>query len=565
MFLPMTVEELRRLGWKKLDVILVTGDAYIDSYHSGVALIGKLLLSKGYKVGVISQPDVNSERDISALGEPGLFWGVSAGCVDSIVANYTPLRKKRKSDDFTPGGKNTKRPDRATIVYTNLIRRYFKNTVPIILGGIEASLRRITHYDFLDDDLRKPILFDSKADILVYGMGEVAILEIAEKLKNGLDYRDTRGICFLDREKEKYLKKGYIELPSFEEAKNDKLKFIEMFKLFYENNDPLTARGLIQKTMDRYLIQNPPARLLSKEEMDFIYGLSFERDVHPAIKSKGEVKAIHTIQFSIITHRGCYGECNFCSISVHQGRHIVERSEHSVIEEAKRLVKHKGFKGYITDVGGPTANMYGIECEKKKKTGACKDKRCLFPTICKNLNLNHSRQLNLLKKLSEIEGIKGVFIGSGIRPDLVIEDKLYRERYLEEIVTNHTGGQLKIAPEHADERVLKLMGKMGVYYTEEFKRFFDKIIRKTKSRKFLTYYFIAAHPGCEKKDMLFLKNFIREKLKLTPEQVQIFTPTPSTFSSLMYYTELNPFTFEKIFVEKNLKDKEKQKEIIVRD
>ncbi|MCX7820536.1 MAG: YgiQ family radical SAM protein [Brevinematales bacterium] len=562
MFLPATKEEMKKLGWENLDIILVSGDAYIDSYYNGVALIGNFLVSKGFKVGVISQPDINSPSDITRLGEPLLFWGISAGCVDSMVANYTALGKKRKSDDFTPGGENNKRPDRATIVYTNLIKRYFKKTVPIVIGGIEASLRRIAHYDFIDNGLRKPILFDAKADILVYGMGELTTLELAMKLKNGEDYKETKGICFIEKDKKSFFEKGFIELPSFEEVVNDKFKFIEMFKIFYENNDPINGRGLIQKTLDRYLIQNPPQRLLTTEEMDYIYSLPFEREVHPYDRKNGEVKAIHTIQFSITTHRGCYGGCNFCAISVHQGKNIIERSEGSIITEVKNLVHHKNFKGYISDLGGPTANMYGIDCDKRKISGSCKGKNCMSPETCRQLKISHKRQLNVLKQVRKVAGIKKVFISSGIRPDLVLEDKEYGEKYLKEILEFHTSGQLKIAPEHSEQKVLTLMGKMKREYIEKFKKMFDNL---KKDGQFLTYYFIAAHPGCNENDMIKLRKFIKENLKLNPEQVQIFTPTPSTFSTLMYYTEIDPTSMIKIFVEKSHKGKEKQKNIIIQN
>ncbi len=563
MFLPMTKEELKKYDWKELDVIIVTGDAYIDSYHSGISIIGNYLVANGFRVGIISQPDIHLEKDITRLGEPLLFWGVSAGCVDSIVANYTSLGKKRRSDDFTPGGENTKRPDRATIVYANLIRKYFKKTVPIVLGGIEASLRRITHYDMLDNDLRRPIIFDAKADIIIYGMGELASFELAKRLKEKKDFRDIKGICFIDKEKEKYLARGYIELPSYEDVKKDKIKFSEMFKIFYDNNDPFNGKGLIQKVQDRYLIHNPPSRLLSEEELDFIYELPYERDVHPSEKAKGEVKAIHTIKFSITTHRGCIGECNFCSISIHQGKQLQSRSENSILREAERIVRMSDFKGYIMDVGGPTANMYGISCKKMKYTGMCKGKNCLFPSVCKNLKMAHDLQIKLLKKLKEMKGVKKVFVSSGIRPDMVIEDKESGQKYLEKIASENVSGQLKLAPEHASKKVLDIMKKADISYTLMFKSIFDKISKKLGKKQFLTYYFIAAHPGCELNDMRYLKNFVKKELFLTPEQVQIFTPTPSTFSTLMYYTELNPFTLERIFVEKTLKGKEKQKKALI--
>ncbi len=561
MFLPATKDEMKKLGWNELDIILVSGDAYIDSYYNGIALIGNFLVSKGFKVGIISQPDIHSPIDITRLGEPKLFWGVSAGSVDSMVANYTALGKKRKNDDFTPGGINNKRPDRATIVYTNLIRQYFKNTVPIVIGGIEASLRRIAHYDFIEDKIRKSILFDSKADILVYGMGELTTLELAERLKKNEDYHDIKGICFIDKNKEKYISKGYIEIPSFEDVSKDKLKFIEMFKIFYENNDPINSKGLIQKTLNRYLIQNPPQRLLTTEEIDYIYNLPFERDVHPFDKLKGEVKAIHTIQFSVTTHRGCFGDCNFCAISVHQGKQIIERSEKSILEEIRQITKNRYFKGYISDIGGPTANMYGIDCNKRRINGSCKNKRCLYPSICKSLKNSHQKLIELLREIRKIKGVKKAFVSSGIRYDMIIEDNKYGEEYLKEVLKHHTGGQLKVAPEHSEQKVLSLMGKTNSTYLERFKRLFDKL---RDDKQFLTYYFIAAHPGCTENDMYKLKRFIKENLKLTPEQVQIFTPTPSTFSTLMYYTELDPVSLTKIFVEKKQKEKEKQKNILTR-
>ena len=374
MFFPVTVEEKDKFGWKELDVILISGDTYIDSPYIGTSIIANLLFKHGYRVGVIAQPDINSD-EIAKLGEPRLFWGVSAGSVDSMVANYTALKKKRKSDDFTPGGLNNRRPDRATLVYTNLIRKYFKNTKPVILGGIEASLRRIPHYDYWDDKLRRSILFDAKADLIVYGMAEKAIIEVADKLKNGSDFSDVKGICYISKEPPK----DYLELPSYEEVKMDKDKFTLMFNSFYKNNDPVTGKGFYIKHGDRYLIQNPPQLPLSESEIDSVYNLNYLRDAHPYYQKQGAIKALETIKFSINTHRGCYGECNFCAISVHQGTTISSRSEKSIIDEATVISKLPGFKGYILDVGGPTANMYGIECTKKIKHGSCLYKRCIFP------------------------------------------------------------------------------------------------------------------------------------------------------------------------------------------
>lgn len=560
MFLPTSREEMKRLSWDRLDVILVTGDTYLDSPYIGAAVIGKVLFAAGYKVGIIAQPDLNSELDITRLGEPTLFWGITAGSVDSMVANYTALKKKRKKDDFTPGGKNVKRPDRATIVYCNLIKKYFKNTKPLVLGGIEASLRRIAHYDYWDDKIRKSILFDSKADILIYGMGEKSVLELAEKLKSGENPRNIKGICYVAPQP----KEGFIILPSYQEVQEDKQKFIAMFHDFYLNNDPLTAKGLCQKQDNRYLIQNPPGYPLTQKELDKVYDLDYEREVHPYYRKEGKVKALETIKFSIPTHRGCYGDCNFCSIALHQGRTIQQRSKRSILEEAKLLTRLKDFKGYILDLGGPTANMYGIECQKKLKSGSCTDKRCLYPEICPSLKINHKKQIEILEKIRRIEGVKKVFIASGIRYDMLLRDQKYGEKYLRELIKYHISGQLKIAPEHTEGNILEKMGKPDQGYLKRFKNKFYQINREQRKKQFLTYYLIAAHPGCKEGDMQRLKKFTSQELKINPEQVQIFTPIPSTYSTLMYYTEIDPFNQKPIFVEKNLKKKERQKEIVVK-
>ena len=558
MFLPATREEMKKLSWNRLDVIIVTGDTYIDSPYIGAAVIGKVLQAAGYKVGIIAQPDIESEKDITRLGEPALFWGVTAGSVDSMVANYTALKKKRRKDDFTPGGKNTRRPDRATIVYSNLIRKYFKDTKPIVLGGIEASLRRIAHYDYWDDKIRRAILFDAKADILVYGMGEKPVLKLACNLKIGKDWKDIRGICYISP----HPKEEYTMLPSYQEVKEDKKKFISVFHTFYANNDPLTAKGLCQQQDNRYLIQNPPSYPLAQSELDRVHDLPYEREVHPYYKKEGEVEALKTIKFSITTHRGCYGECNFCSITVHQGKIIQGRSEKSILKEAKLLTELNDFKGYILDVGGPTANMYKIECQKKLKSGSCPNKRCLYPQICPNLKINHERQMEILNKIRQIEGVKKVFIASGIRYDMLLGDQKYGEKYLRELVKHHISGQLKIAPEHTENNVLEKMGKPDREYLKRFRDRFLQINKEQKKTQFLTYYLIAAHPGCREEDMYKLKEYTSKELKLNPEQVQIFTPTPSTYSTLMYYTESDPFTGKAIFVEKNLKKKARQKGIV---
>lgn len=560
MFLPTTMEEVKKLGWNYLDIILISGDTYIDSSYNGTALIGKWLYKHGFKVGVIAQPDINSDVDIKRLGKPKLYWAVSAGCVDSMVANYTATKKKRRSDDFTPGGENTKRPDRASIAYTNLIKRYFKNSeVPIVLGGIEASLRRITHYDYWSNNLRRPLIFDAKADILSYGMGEKSMLELARTIRDKKDWKDIRGLSYISKE----IKEGYLELPSYENCVKDKKEFIKAFETFYHNCDSILAKGLYQKCGDRYLIQNPPSENFSSRELDAIYSMDFERDVHPYYKKMGEVRALDTIKTSVTTHRGCYGECNFCAIAIHQGRTVISRTEDSIVDEVKEITKMKKFKGNIADVGGPTANMYQVECKKKLKFGACQDRRCLYPQKCPALKIDHSKQIDLLKRLKGIDKIKKIFIASGIRYDMILDDKKCGQMYMEEIIKDHVSGQMKIAPEHTEDKVLSLMGKQGKAPLKEFKEKFYQINKKLGKKQFLTYYLIAAHPGCNEKDMLDLKRFASAELRVNPEQVQIFTPTPSTYSTLMYYTEMDPFTGKKLFVEKDNGKKQKQKDILI--
>lgn len=559
MFLPTTQAELKKLKWDKLDIILITGDVYIDSPFSGVSVIGHLLLDAGFRVGIIAQPDPGSSDDISRLGEPELFWGITGGCMDSLVANYTATKKKRRSDDLTAGGKNNRRPDRACVVYANLIRRYFKDTRPLVLGGIEASLRRIAHYDYWSDSIRRSILFDARADFLVYGMAEKAILELATALQNHRDTQDIRGICYIAAQKPD----DFLELPAFEEAAADKNAFAAMFNLFYKNNDPLTARGMVQRHGPRFLIHNPPQPALTTSELDMIYALNFARAVHPFYQASGKVQAMDTIRFSITSHRGCFGECNFCSIGVHEGRAVISRSENSVISEAQKLAALPDFKGYILDVGGPSANMYGMNCRRKQTQGGCPHKRCLYPHVCANLNVDHEKQINLLRRLRKIKGVRKVFVASGIRYDLLLADKKHCLNYMQELVAHHISGQLKVAPEHTSEKILKIMGKPGIEALLEFKAIFEKLNRDAGCRQFLTYYFIAAHPGCTDGDMRDLKAFASRKLKIHPRQVQIFTPTPSTYSSLMYWTGIDPATGGKIFVEKDAGKKQKQKDIIV--
>ncbi len=559
MFLPTTLQELSTIGWDALDVILVTGDSYIDSPFIGVAVVGKLLVRAGYRVGIIAQPDVSSGRDIARLGEPLLFWGVSGGCIDSMVANFTATKKRKRDDDMTPGGQNTRRPDRAVIVYSNLIRRYFKDSAPIVLGGVEASLRRVAHYDYWSDKIRRSILIDARGDYLLYGMADRSVVELAHALATGSYVEGIRGLCYVAPER----KAGYLELPSYQEVVSSKRAFIDMFHRFYLNNDPQTAQGLCQQQDTRYLIHNPPAFYLTQDELDAVHALDYERAQHPFYARQGAVRALETIRFSLPSHRGCYGECNFCSIAVHQGRTVRWRSLASLVQEAECLAQSPGFKGYIQDVGGPTANMYGFECSVKLKNGPCPDRRCLYPKICPALKPDHRPQIALLEALRRVPGVKKVFVGSGIRYDLVLGDKQYGDAYLRAVARHHVSGQLKVAPEHTLARVLARMGKPGVGELLRFRERFERFSEQAGRKQFLTYYLIAAHPGCAEKDMKRMRALISRELRINPEQVQIFTPTPSTFSSLMYYTEIDPFSGESLFVEKDVGRKQRQKDIVV--
>ena len=560
-FLPTTREDMDARGWKQCDVILVSGDAYIDSPFIGVAMVGRMLERLGYKVGMIGQPDINSDVDIKRLGEPRLYWGISGGSVDSMVSNYTATKKFRNSDDYTPGGKNDKRPDRALSVYCNLIRRHFKDTVPLVLGGIEASLRRVTHYDYWSNKLKKPILFDSKADILIYGMGEIAIEQLTKAIDEKRDYKDIRGLCYISKEPEH----EYHLLPSHAECLEDKEKYIDLFDLFYDNNDPIAAKGLCQPVDSRFLIQTPPCDYLNEDEMDANSNLPFTRELHPYYAKMGKVKCLETIKFSIMTHHGCWGECNFCAIGVHQGRTIRTRSESNILKEAKDFNQYKDYKGIISDVGGPTANMYGYECGKKLKLGTCDHQRCVDANhLCSSMKVDHGRNINLLRQVRAVDGVRKAFVASGVRYDLITEDKKHGYEYLKEMVKHHISGQMKVAPEHTQQHVLELMGKPGKQTLIDFKKLYDKLNKEEGKKQFLTYYLIAAHPGCEEKDMHELKRFTTDELQMNPEQAQVFTPTPGTYSAVMYYTEMDPVTRKKIFVEKDTKRKEKQKQIVVK-
>ena len=566
-FLPVTKEEMSALGWSRADIILVSGDAYVDSPYSGVAVIGQTLAKAGFRVAVLSQPDVADPEAFRELGEPQLFWGVSPGCVDSMVANYTASGKRRRQDDFTPGGENNRRPDRAAIIYSNAIRAAFKPAKPILLGGVEASLRRISHYDFWSDKVRRPIVCDAKADALSYGMGERAVLAFAEAIKAGRDWRTIPGICYMAGEKNFVPPEGAVELPSYAEVSaptcDGKKAFTKAFQLFSANQDPVTAKCLFQKVDNRYLVHNPPSPPLESDELDAVHDIKWMLDAPPSIRRQGAIRALDTIRFGVTTHRGCYGECRFCAIAVHQGRRIVSRSPESIIGEVRGFIKHPRFKGTVSDVGGPTANMYGFDCPKKAEKGACGNKACLFPSVCPSLKVDHLPQIKLLGSLRSIPGVKHVFVASGIRPDLVAADRACGDRYIDEIAKHHVSGQLKLAPEHVVTRVLEFMGKPGVESLLKFKRKFEAANRRFGKKQFLTYYFIAAHPGCTEADMRELKRFATRELKLNPEQVQIFTPTPLTAATCMYYTGVDPVSGQSAYVARGLGEKTRQKNMLV--
>ncbi|MBE9529379.1 MAG: YgiQ family radical SAM protein [Proteobacteria bacterium] len=582
MFLPTTKTEYKALGWKELDIVLVTGDAYIDSPFSGVAVIGHVLVSAGFRVGVIGQPKLDSEEDILRLGIPRLFWGVTGGCIDSMVANRTASGRKRMRDDYTPGGANRRRPDRATIQYTNLIRRFSRSSTgtsskrstgtssseeprPIVLGGIEASLRRIAHYDAWTDSIRRSVLFDAKADYLLYGMAERSIVELAEALRDGLDPAAVRGLCYISKE----APDGALALPAYSECTpSTKAGFAALttaFDLFYKSNDPATARTITQRHDNRYLVQNPPAKYLTEAELDAVYALPFERELHPYHQKEGAVKALETIRFSISTHRGCYGECGFCAIAVHEGRRVRSRSKASIVAEAVEITKHPLFKGRIPDVGGPTANMYKSGCTRMETKGCCPSKSCVSPKVCPVLKFGHTEQIELLRELRAVTGVKKVVVASGLRHDMILADKKTGEKYLKELVTNHVSGQLRIAPEHSEPGVLKAMGKEACDRGAlvKFRELFYRFTKEAGLKQFLSYYFMAAHPGCTLDDMNRLKKFAMDELGILPESVQLFTPTPSTISTLAYWTGLDSATAKPCFVEKSAKGREAQKEAVL--
>ena len=559
-FLPISKKDMKKRGWDQLDFVYISGDAYVDHPSFGHAIITRILESRGFKVGIIAQPDWKDKDSISVLGEPRLGFLVSAGNMDSMVNHYSVSKKRRRTDAYTPGGVMGKRPDYATVVYSNLIRQTYKNT-PIILGGIEASLRRMAHYDYWSDKLKRSILIDSGADILSYGMGEHSIVEIAEALDSGIDIKD---ITFIDGTvcKVKDLDSVYdaIELPTFEELKADKLNYARSFYTQYCNTDPFVGKRLVEKYSEHvYVVQNPPSKPLTQQEMDDVYALPYMRTYHPSYEKDGGVPAIAEVKFSLISNRGCFGGCSFCALTFHQGRILQTRSHESLLEEARMLTEDKDFKGYIHDVGGPTANFRQPSCQKQLKHGVCKNRQCLFPTPCKNLEVDHKDYVQLLRELRAIPKVKKVFIRSGIRFDYLLADK--DDTFLRELCKYHVSGQLKVAPEHVSDAVLEKMGKPRNEVYKKFTEKYYKMNEKLGMDQYLVPYLMSSHPGSRMKDAIELAEHLRD-LGYMPEQVQDFYPTPSTISTCMYYTGVDPRDMQPVYTPKNPHEKAMQRALI---
>lgn len=559
-FLPISKEDMTKRGWDEVDFAYVIGDAYVDHPSFGPAIISRVLESQGYRVGIISQPDWKRDDSIALFGKPRLGFLVCGGNMDTMVNHYTAAKKHRKQDAYTPGGLMGRRPDRAVIVYGNLIRRTYKDS-PIILGGIEASLRRLGHYDYWSDKVRRSVLLDSGADLLSYGMGERSIVEIADALASGLAISD---ITFISGTayKAKSLADvyDYQLLPEFDQITTDKRAFAESFYIQYCNTDPYSGQRLVEKYKDtEYVVQNPPPKPLSQEEMDAVYRLPYQRTYHPSYEKEGGVPAMDELAFSLTSSRGCFGGCSFCALTFHQGRIVQARSHASILEEAKLLTEEKGFKGYIHDVGGPTANFRHAACEKQKTKGACPTKQCLFPAPCKNLNISHQDYCELLKKLRSIPKVKKVFIRSGIRFDYLMYDK--DGRFMRELCKHHVSGQLKVAPEHVSDKVLSLMGKPKHEVYQQFLQKYQRANQQLGKKQYVVPYLMSSHPGSDMREAVKLAEYIRD-LGYMPEQVQDFYPTPATISTCMYYTGLDPRTMQPVYVPRSMKEKQMQRALI---
>ena len=555
-FLPVSRAEMEKLGWTQPDFVYVIGDAYVDHPSFGHAIISRVLENEGYKVAICSQPDWKNPDSVNIFGTPRLAYLVSAGNMDSMVNHYSVGKHRRKTDAYTPGGVTGKRPDYAAVVYCNLIRQTHRD-IPIILGGIEGSLRRLAHYDYWSDRLKRSILLDSQADLISYGMGERSIVQIADALNSGLSVRD---LTFIDGTVYKTTSPDFedaITLPSFDELRKDKRRYAESFYQQYINTDPFTAKRLIEPYGREYVVQNPPQKPLSTREMDDVYALPYQNAPHPSYRQG--VPAIAEVQFSLVSNRGCFGGCSFCALTFHQGRIVQTRSHESILAEAEAMTKHPDFKGYIHDVGGPTANFRHPACGKQLKHGVCPAKQCLFPSPCKNLQADHEDYVNLLRKLRSLPKVKKVFIRSGIRFDYLLADK--DNTFLQELVEHHVSGQLKVAPEHVSDQVLKYMGKPRHAVYQSFCRKYERLNEKLGKKQYLVPYLMSSHPGCSLKEAVELAEYVRD-LGYMPEQVQDFYPTPSTLSTVMYYTGLDPRTMEPVYVPTDPHEKAMQRALI---
>ena len=557
-FLVTERADMEARGWAELDFVLISGDAYVDHPSFAPAVIGRYLESKGYRVGIIAQPDWNDVNAFKKLGKPRLASLVTAGNLDSMLNKFTAAKKIRREDDYSPGGEAGHRPDRATLVYSNRMKEAFRD-VPLIIGGIEASLRRFGHYDYWSDTVRRSILVDSKADVLIYGMGELQIIELAEALDQNRfeeSLPNIRGICYMSKDIPSI---DCVECPSFEEIKADKMAFADAFRIQYDEQDPFYGRPIVQKHGDRYVVQNVPALPLTQEQMDAAYDLPYTRKWHPSYDDKGGVPALSEVQFSLVSQRGCFGSCSFCAITNHQGRIIQNRSHQSLIDEAKLMISMDDFKGYIHDVGGPTANFRHLACDKQAVFGACKGRTCAAPEPCENLNTNHDDYIALLRKLRKLKGVKKVFVRSGLRYDYVLADN--NKAFVKELCEHHVSGQLKVAPEHVSKRVTTMMGKAGKEEFLTFKKWFEEANRELGKKQYLVPYFMSSHPGCTLEDAIELAEFLRDQ-HMYPEQVQDFIPTPGSLSTCMYYTGINPLDGKPVYVAKKGRDKAKQRALM---
>ncbi len=558
-FMPISKEDMRERGIEQLDFVYILGDAYVDHPSFGAAIITRLLEHHGYTVGVIAQPNWKDPKSVLRLGLPKLAWLVSAGNIDSMVAHYTVAKRPRADDAYSAGGRNGKRPDRAATVYCNLCRNAAPE-IPVLCGGLEVSLRRFAHYDYWSNTVMPSVLADTRADLLMYGMGEHSMIEIADRLAAGEDVktiRDVRGTCYLcDPRETPY---GAVQCPSFKEVSENKELYAKSCRIQYDQQDEVYGKTIIQRHGDKMLVQNPPALSLTTEELDEVYSLPYERAYHPCYEKEGGVPSIEEVRFSVTHNRGCFGFCNFCSIALHQGRRVTVRSEESVLEEARKLTEMEGFKGYIHDVGGPTANFRGPSCEKQLKYGLCKGKKCLAPSPCKNLHVDHTEYLHILREMRKIPKIKKVFIRSGIRYDYLIEDK--DEAFMRELIEYHISGQLKVAPEHCSAAVLDKMGKPHIEAYKRFQKKFYEITGQKGKEQYLVPYLMSSHPGSALKDAVELAMFLKEN-HIHPEQVQDFYPTPGTLSTCMFYTGLDPYTLEPVYVAKKPEEKAMQRVLL---